>query len=58
MHGCRHPAHADGLLVPLEGCDTVELDAGDVLVVRTPGGGYGPARTRPLAPDAHAGPVA
>ncbi|MFJ8860280.1 hydantoinase B/oxoprolinase family protein [Streptomyces sp. NPDC102451] len=29
-------------LTPLDGCDTAELDAGDVLVLRTPGGGgYG-----------------
>ncbi|WP_426501443.1 hydantoinase B/oxoprolinase family protein [Streptomyces sp. D54] len=44
--GEQHIERADGELVPLEGCDTAELDAGDVLVVRTPGGGgYGPART-------------
>ncbi|MDG9685319.1 hydantoinase B/oxoprolinase family protein [Streptomyces sp. DH18] len=43
--GEQHIERADGELVPLEGCDTAELDAGDVLVVRTPGGGgYGPAR--------------
>ncbi|MGW0646578.1 hydantoinase B/oxoprolinase family protein [Streptomyces badius] len=37
-----------GEVVPLEGCDTAELEAGDVLVVRTPGGGgYGPARRQP-----------
>lgn len=29
-------------VIPLRGCDTAELDAGDVLVLRTPGGGgYG-----------------
>ncbi|WP_326696422.1 hydantoinase B/oxoprolinase family protein [Streptomyces sp. NBC_01754] len=33
-----------GEATPLEGCDTAELGAGDVLVLRTPGGGgYGPA---------------
>ncbi|MEU0136353.1 hydantoinase B/oxoprolinase family protein [Streptomyces sp. NPDC006296] len=33
----------DGSVTPLEGCDTAALDAGDVLVLRTPGGGgYGP----------------
>ncbi|GAA2661544.1 hydantoinase B/oxoprolinase family protein [Streptomyces aculeolatus] len=33
---------ADGTVEPLEGCDTVEAAAGDVLVVETPGGGgYG-----------------
>ncbi|MFE2060536.1 hydantoinase B/oxoprolinase family protein [Streptomyces sp. NPDC059446] len=31
-----------GSVTPLEGCDTAELEAGDVLVLRTPGGGgYG-----------------
>ncbi|WP_405509953.1 hydantoinase B/oxoprolinase family protein [Streptomyces cyaneofuscatus] len=36
-----------GAVDRLEGCDTAELDAGDVLVVRTPGGGgYGPAARR------------
>ncbi|MFJ2436684.1 hydantoinase B/oxoprolinase family protein [Streptomyces anulatus] len=46
--GEQYIERAGGETVPLEGCDTAELDAGDVLVVRTPGGGgYGPARTRP-----------
>lgn len=44
--GEQHIERAGGGAVPLEGCDTAELDAGDVLVVRTPGGGgYGAART-------------
>ncbi|MFD4342893.1 hydantoinase B/oxoprolinase family protein [Streptomyces anulatus] len=44
--GEQHIERAGGEAEPLEGCDTAELDAGDVLVVRTPGGGgYGPART-------------
>ncbi|MEW2553565.1 hydantoinase B/oxoprolinase family protein [Streptomyces zhihengii] len=35
---------ADGSTRPLAGVDTVNVEAGDVLVVRTPGGGgYGPA---------------
>ncbi|WP_030296215.1 hydantoinase B/oxoprolinase family protein [Streptomyces sp. NRRL F-5681] len=43
--GEQHIERADGEVVPLAGCDTAELGAGDVLVVRTPGGGgYGPAR--------------
>ncbi|MFE7139187.1 hydantoinase B/oxoprolinase family protein [Streptomyces sp. NPDC057644] len=43
--GEQHIERAGGETVPLEGCDTAELEAGDVLVVRTPGGGgYGPAR--------------
>ncbi|WP_318198542.1 hydantoinase B/oxoprolinase family protein [Streptomyces sp. MCL20-2] len=42
--GEQHIERAGGETVPLEGCDTAELEAGDVLVVRTPGGGgYGPA---------------
>ena len=33
-----------GPVTPLKGCDTAELDTGDVLVLRTPGGGgYGGA---------------
>ncbi|MGW1156444.1 hydantoinase B/oxoprolinase family protein [Streptomyces rubiginosohelvolus] len=42
--GEQYIERAGGETVPLEGCDTAELEAGDVLVVRTPGGGgYGPA---------------
>lgn len=42
--GEQYIERAGGEAVPLEGCDTAELGAGDVLVVRTPGGGgYGPA---------------
>ncbi|CAH9417419.1 5-oxoprolinase (EC, HyuA-like domain / 5-oxoprolinase (EC, HyuB-like domain [Streptomyces globisporus] len=42
--GEQYIERAGGEAVPLEGCDTAELKAGDVLVVRTPGGGgYGPA---------------
>ncbi|MFE2979519.1 hydantoinase B/oxoprolinase family protein [Streptomyces sp. NPDC059258] len=44
--GEQYVERAGGETVPLEGCDTAELEAGDVLVVRTPGGGgYGPARS-------------
>ncbi|MFI1934453.1 hydantoinase B/oxoprolinase family protein [Streptomyces sp. NPDC020330] len=44
--GEQYIERAGGDVVPLEGRDTAELDAGDVLVVRTPGGGgYGPAPT-------------
>ncbi|MFE9728526.1 hydantoinase B/oxoprolinase family protein [Streptomyces sp. NPDC005794] len=41
--GEQYVERADGTTVtPLEGCDTAELDTGDVLVLRTPGGGgYG-----------------
>lgn len=41
--GEQYVARADGTTVTsLDGCDTAELDAGDVLVLRTPGGGgYG-----------------
>ncbi|WP_103510339.1 hydantoinase B/oxoprolinase family protein [Streptomyces sp. SM13] len=42
--GAQYIERAGGGTVPLKGCDTAELNAGDVLVVRTPGGGgYGPA---------------
>ncbi|MFG2155868.1 hydantoinase B/oxoprolinase family protein [[Kitasatospora] papulosa] len=41
--GEQYVERADGRTVtPLEGCDTAALDTGDVLVLRTPGGGgYG-----------------
>jgi 5-oxoprolinase (ATP-hydrolysing) len=41
--GDQHIEHPDGRApTPLRGCDTAELEAGDVLVLRTPGGGgYG-----------------
>ncbi|MGQ4448633.1 hydantoinase B/oxoprolinase family protein [Streptomyces griseus] len=49
--GAQHIERAGGGTVPLKGCDTAELDAGDVLVVRTPGGGgYGPAAPGAPAP--------
>lgn len=42
--GEQHIERAGGGVDRLEGCDTAELEAGDVLVVRTPGGGgYGPS---------------
>ncbi len=42
--GEQYIERADGGTDPLQGCDTAELAAGDVLVVRTPGGGgYGEA---------------
>ncbi len=31
--------HPDGRIQPLAGCDRAEVEAGDVLVIRTPGGG-------------------
>ncbi|MGW1297895.1 hydantoinase B/oxoprolinase family protein [Streptomyces sp. NPDC002533] len=44
--GEQHIERAGGEVIPLAGCDTAELEAGDVLVVRTPGGGgYGPSGT-------------
>ncbi|MFI8939699.1 hydantoinase B/oxoprolinase family protein [Streptomyces syringium] len=40
--GASRVERADGSTVPLAGCDFVEVGTGDVLVVRTPGGGgYG-----------------
>ncbi|MFJ7415919.1 hydantoinase B/oxoprolinase family protein [Streptomyces sp. NPDC098077] len=57
--GEQHIERAGGEVVPLEGRDTAELDAGDVLVVRTPGGGgYGPRTDSEPAPDGPTGPVA
>jgi 5-oxoprolinase (ATP-hydrolysing) len=34
---------ADGTVVPMHGCDSVQVAAGDLFVIETPGGGgYGP----------------
>jgi 5-oxoprolinase (ATP-hydrolysing) len=34
--------HADGLVTPMQGCDSVQVAAGDLFVIETPGGGgYG-----------------
>ncbi|MEU0161169.1 hydantoinase B/oxoprolinase family protein [Streptomyces sp. NPDC006261] len=45
--GEQYIERADGGIDRLEGCDTAEMEAGDVLVVRTPGGGgYGPGARR------------
>jgi len=34
----------DGTTVPMGGCDSVSVEAGDMFVIETPGGGgYGPA---------------
>ncbi|MFD3791774.1 hydantoinase B/oxoprolinase family protein [Streptomyces cyaneofuscatus] len=45
--GEQYVERVGGAVDRLEGCDTAELAAGDVLVVRTPGGGgYGPAAHR------------
>ncbi|MGE5135878.1 MAG: hydantoinase B/oxoprolinase family protein [Gemmatimonadota bacterium] len=39
-HWVEHP---DGSVTPMEGCDSVQVGAGDVFVIETPGGGgYGP----------------
>ncbi|MET8680247.1 hydantoinase B/oxoprolinase family protein [Streptomyces sp. NPDC004647] len=37
--GANAVERADGTLTPLAGCDTADVAPGDVLVVRTPGGG-------------------
>ena len=35
--------HPDGSVTPMEGCDSVQVETGDVFVIETPGGGgYGP----------------
>jgi 5-oxoprolinase (ATP-hydrolysing) len=40
---------ADGTVTPMQGCDSVRLETGDVFVIRTPGGGgYGPPSELPL----------
>ncbi|NXY97159.1 hydantoinase B/oxoprolinase family protein, partial [Streptomyces sp. BR123] len=46
--GAHHVERADGTAVPMAGCDSVEVRAGDVFVLHTPGGGgYGSADTGP-----------
>ncbi len=41
--GEHHLERADGTIVPMAGADSAEAGAGDVFVIRTPGGGgYGP----------------
>ncbi|MET8516080.1 hydantoinase B/oxoprolinase family protein [Streptomyces sp. NPDC005077] len=53
--GSQHIERADGArtVTPLKGCDTADLARGDVLVLRTPGGGgYGAAeRGNPSVPE-------
>jgi len=45
-HNCVQ--RADGSVVEMAGCDSVDVQPGDVLVVRTPGGGgHGPPDTSP-----------
>ncbi|WNI25944.1 hydantoinase B/oxoprolinase family protein [Streptomyces sp. ITFR-16] len=48
--GSQHIERADGGRTPLEGCDSADLAAGDVLVLRTPGGGgYGAPSPEPAS---------
>ncbi|PJI86008.1 5-oxoprolinase (ATP-hydrolysing) [Yoonia maricola] len=46
MTGENSVVRADGTLVPLGGNDAIEMEAGDVFVLKSPGGGgYGKAKT-------------
>ena len=41
--GCQRVERADGTVVPLRGTDQIQLAAGDIVVIETPGGGgFGP----------------
>jgi len=41
--------HADGSVTPMQGCDSVQVAAGDLFVIETPGGGgYGPPASHPI----------
>jgi 5-oxoprolinase (ATP-hydrolysing) len=41
--GANRVLRTDGTVTELAGCDSVDLDPGDVLIIDTPGGGgYGP----------------
>ena len=43
---------ADGAIVELAGTDAIEVEAGDVFVIETPGGGgYGPPETAKQAAE-------
>ena len=45
--------HPDGRVTEMGGCDTVQMAAGDVFVLETPGGGgYGPPPAQPDGPPA------
>ncbi|WP_330237978.1 hydantoinase B/oxoprolinase family protein [Streptomyces sp. NBC_00525] len=47
--GSQHIERADGSVTELAGCDSADAGAGDVLVLRTPGGGgYGEPAERPF----------
>ncbi|MEV5379354.1 hydantoinase B/oxoprolinase family protein [Streptomyces nondiastaticus] len=49
--GSNRVERADGGTTPMAGCDSVDMQPGDVLVVETPGGGgYGPPGNAPTAP--------
>lgn len=37
--GCQRVERADGTVVPLAGTDQVQLSAGDLIIIQTPGGG-------------------
>ena len=40
--GCNWVRHTSGTVVELNACDQIEVNAGDVFVIETPGGGgYG-----------------
>lgn len=55
--GSQHIERADGGRTPLNGCDTADLDVGDVLVIRTPGGGgYGTPSAEPGNGSRQGGP--
>lgn len=42
--GRQRVEHPDGSVTAMRGCDSLRLEAGDVFVIETPGGGgYGPA---------------
>jgi 5-oxoprolinase (ATP-hydrolysing) len=45
--GRNRVERADGSVVEMAGCDSVEVDVGDVLIVETPGGGGFGTRTPP-----------
>jgi 5-oxoprolinase (ATP-hydrolysing) len=48
-HWIEHP---DGTVTPMDGCDSVDVEVGDVFVIETPGGGgYGRALLAPGGPN-------
>jgi 5-oxoprolinase (ATP-hydrolysing) len=57
LAGAQRLIRADGAILPLAGCFSVTVAAGEAIEIETPGGGgYGPPAAPP-APDSEARPT-